>query len=101
VRIAPKTHQAAFEASDGSAMRELAGLTQHVVRYLESMFVSCAYNYTIYTRPTGVAGENSFHWWMEIFPRLTKVAGFEWGSECYINPVTPELAAEHFRSMRG
>jgi hypothetical protein len=34
---------------------------------------------------------------MEIVPRLTQVAGFEWGTDCYINPVLPEYAAEVLR----
>lgn len=97
VRIAPKRHAASFEQSDAESIKELAKLTQQVLRSLESMFVACAYNYTIHTCPAGFGEEHAFHWWMEIFPRLTKVAGFEWGSDCYINPVTPEMAAEHFR----
>jgi galactose-1-phosphate uridylyltransferase len=28
---------------------------------------------------------------------LTKVAGFEWGSDCYINPLAPENAAHALR----
>jgi UDPglucose--hexose-1-phosphate uridylyltransferase len=30
---------------------------------------------------------------MEVIPRLTRVAGFEWGTGFYINPVPPEQAA--------
>lgn len=98
VRVAPKVHQMCFEENSEDAMRELAKLTQQIVGALESMFVACSYNYTIHTRPVGLPDQQAFHWWMEIFPRLTKVAGFEWGSDCYINPVTPEVAAEHFRT---
>jgi UDPglucose--hexose-1-phosphate uridylyltransferase len=28
-----------------------------------------------------------------VIPRLTRVAGFEWGTGFYINPVPPEQAA--------
>jgi UDPglucose--hexose-1-phosphate uridylyltransferase len=97
VRVVPRNHADRFELCSAEALAELSNLTQEIVRSLESMFVACAYNYTIHTRPPGVADRSSFHWWMEIFPRLTKVAGFEWGSDCYINPVTPEVAAEHLR----
>jgi UDPglucose--hexose-1-phosphate uridylyltransferase len=38
-----------------------------------------------------------YHWHIEIFPRLTRVAGFEWGSGFYINPVMPEEAASFLR----
>ena len=38
-----------------------------------------------------------FHWHVEIIPRLTKVAGFEWGTGFYINPTPPEDAATFLR----
>ena len=38
-----------------------------------------------------------YHWHMEIIPRLTRVAGFEWGTGFYINPVPPEQAAAFLR----
>jgi UDPglucose--hexose-1-phosphate uridylyltransferase len=41
----------------------------------------------------GRHNENSYHWHMEIIPVLTRVAGFEWGTGLYINPVPPETAA--------
>jgi UDPglucose--hexose-1-phosphate uridylyltransferase len=34
---------------------------------------------------------------MEMLPTITKVAGFEWGTGFYINPVIPENAAEILR----
>jgi UDPglucose--hexose-1-phosphate uridylyltransferase len=42
----------------------------------------------------------SFHWHVEITPRLTKVAGFEWGSGFYINPVPPEDAARFLGNVQ-
>jgi UDPglucose--hexose-1-phosphate uridylyltransferase len=40
-----------------------------------------------------------YHWHIEIIPRLTKTAGFEWGSGFYINPVPPEEAAAFLRDI--
>ena len=40
-----------------------------------------------------------YHWHIEIIPRLTKVAGFEWGSGFYINPTPPEEAAGFLREI--
>ena len=34
-----------------------------------------------------------YHWHLEIIPKLTKVAGFEWGTGFYINPTPPEESA--------
>jgi UDPglucose--hexose-1-phosphate uridylyltransferase len=38
-----------------------------------------------------------FHWHFEIVPKLTSIAGFEWGSGFYINPMPPEEAALYLR----
>jgi hypothetical protein len=35
-----------------------------------------------------------YHWHMEVIPRPTRVADFEWGSGFCINPVPPEQAAQ-------
>jgi UDPglucose--hexose-1-phosphate uridylyltransferase len=41
--------------------------------------------------------EDDYHWHLELIPRLTRVAGFEWGSGFYINPTPPEEAAKYLR----
>jgi UDPglucose--hexose-1-phosphate uridylyltransferase len=33
-------------------------------------------------------------------PKLTNVAGFEWGSGFYLNPTPPEEAAKFLRDMK-
>ena len=38
-----------------------------------------------------------YHWHVEIIPRITRVAGFEWGTGFFINPTPPEEAAEYLR----
>ena len=37
------------------------------------------------------------HWHLELFPRLTRLAGLELGAGVYINPVPPERAARELR----
>jgi hypothetical protein len=37
-----------------------------------------------------------FHWHLEIIPKLSQVAGFEWGTGFFINPTRqrrPEISA--------
>ena len=41
-----------------------------------------------------------YHWHFELIPKLTKVAGFEWGSGFYINPTPPEEAAKFLRDAK-
>ena len=56
-----------------------------------------AYNYIIHTAPIGETAEDYYHWHLEIMPKLTKVAGFEWGTGFYINPTPPEVSAKFLR----
>jgi UDPglucose--hexose-1-phosphate uridylyltransferase len=51
----------------------------------------------IHTAPTQKGSMRHFHWHLEIIPKLTKVAGFEWGTGFYINPTPPEEAATFLR----
>jgi UDPglucose--hexose-1-phosphate uridylyltransferase len=55
------------------------------------------FNYMLHTSPLDRSDTEYDHWHFEIIPRLTKVAGFEWGSGFYINPTPPEDAAHYLR----
>jgi UDPglucose--hexose-1-phosphate uridylyltransferase len=44
--------------------------------------------------------EKDYHWHLEILPILTRVAGFEWGSGFYINPLPPEDACKSVREAK-
>jgi UDPglucose--hexose-1-phosphate uridylyltransferase len=57
------------------------------------------YNYIIHTAPFDTKEVPHYHWHLEIIPRLTRIAGFEWGSGFYINPVLPEQAAAFLREI--
>ena len=52
-----------------------------------------------HTSPVNAGELEHYHWHVEIIPRLTRVAGFEWGTGFYINPVPPESAAEFLREV--
>ncbi len=66
------------------------------------------YNLMVQTAPNLVARPGrpdywgtlafDFHWHVELIPRLTKMAGFEWGTGFFINPVAPEDAAGFLRA---
>ena len=100
VKITTKEHQARFEDLAADVLEEVARLTLRAVSWLERLHPSTAYNYMIHTCPPGTNGaSDAFHWSLELFPRLTQVAGFEWSSQCMINPVLPERAAAQLRAQ--
>ena len=64
---------------------------------MENAMPNVAYNYVIHTSPFREGIGELFHWRIDLFPRLGKLAGFEWGSGSHINAVLPEEAARTFR----
>lgn len=91
--ILPKRHTSHFEESDRSEIDELGTFLKMVLLKLESALDFPAYNFIIHTAPFDTTSLDHYHWHIEIIPRLTRVAGFEWGTGFYINPVPPEEAA--------
>jgi UDPglucose--hexose-1-phosphate uridylyltransferase len=100
VTVVPREHQSSFERVTDESIEQLAWLVHRLVRSIEICYPQAAYNYVLHTAPRGKRHSPAFHWRIEIFPRLTRVAGFEWGSDCFINPLPPELAARRLRNQR-
>jgi UDPglucose--hexose-1-phosphate uridylyltransferase len=92
--IIPKTHQCAFEESQKHEFEQLAPVLKDLLSRLDRVLDCPAYNYIIHTSPIGESTEDYYHWHLEIMPKLTKVAGFEWGTGFYINPTPPEESAK-------
>jgi UDPglucose--hexose-1-phosphate uridylyltransferase len=67
------------------------------LRKLDSALERPAYNFIIHSAPVQDPQLAYYHWHVEIIPRLTKVAGFEWGTGFYINPTPPEESARFLR----
>jgi len=97
--ILPKQHMSHYEEIAKLGTEELAYCLRMTLAKIEKALNMPAYNYIIHTSPFDVGAIDYYHWHIEIIPRLTKVAGFEWGTGFYINPVPPETAAEFLRNI--
>jgi UDPglucose--hexose-1-phosphate uridylyltransferase len=97
--IIPKTHNSHFENIQKIELEELAYALKTILMKLEVALDRPAYNYIVHTAPFDTQPLPHYHWHMEIIPRLTRVAGFEWGTGFYINPVPPEQAASYLRDV--
>jgi UDPglucose--hexose-1-phosphate uridylyltransferase len=78
-------------------MQPLAEILHQLLGRLHSCLSDPPYNYIIHTAPYDGKVGHYYHWHIEIIPRLSQVAGFEWGSGFYINTVPPEDAARYLR----
>ena len=98
--IIPKEHYSNFENIPRNHFSVLAHIFKDVLGLLNSALNNPPYNFIIHTSPTKEHSLEYYHWHIEIMPKLTQVAGFEWGSGFYINPTTPEDAADFLRSLQ-
>lgn len=97
VSIFPKHHQATFETSLDAVEFELASYLLRTLKALENALSNASYNYVIHTSPFSHQTDESFHWRIDLFPRVGKLAGFEWASGSQINAILPEEAARTLR----
>ncbi len=110
VWILPKQHSHDFALTDDETLLDLARTLKITLYKLRVALDDPPYNYVLHTAPNYHVfrpGRPNYwqtlpydwHWHIEIIPRLTKIAGFEWGTGFYINPTPPEMAAEFLRSV--
>jgi UDPglucose--hexose-1-phosphate uridylyltransferase len=98
--VLPKTHVMNFENSRKEDYADLAKILKEIIKRINRALADPPYNFMIHTGPLKNDKYYDFHWHMEIIPKLTKVAGFEWGSGFYINPTPPEDAAKFLREIQ-
>jgi UDPglucose--hexose-1-phosphate uridylyltransferase len=96
--IVPTRHRSAFEDCEIDELRGLATVLRGFLARLAALLGDPPFNYMLHTAPLREAALDHFHWHLEIIPKLTRVAGFEWGSGFFINPVAPEDAAAALRA---
>jgi UDPglucose--hexose-1-phosphate uridylyltransferase len=87
-----------------------ARILKDILLRLKTVLNDPPYNFVLHTSPNTdavprlidqwVTLKYDYHWHFEIIPRLTRIAGFEWGSGFYINPSIPEEAARYLRETK-
>ena len=94
--IVPKRRDVAFIDLDAEQRNELGQLCRAMTGRLEKRLNNPPYNMLLRMAPFDQAADD--HWYVEILPRTTRAAGFELGTDVWVNPMPPELAAKHLRS---
>ena len=93
--IMPKRHESHFDTIRKEEVRPLGVILRNTMKKLKKLLNDPPYNYIIHTSPINGFEKDYYHWHIEIMPKLVNVAGFEWGSGFYVNPVPPEIAAKN------
>ncbi len=98
--IMPKKHASGIENLKKTEVANFAGVLKSTLARIRASLDDPPYNFIIHCAPCEPADIPHYHWHMEIMPKLTKVAGFEWGTGFYINPTPPEDAAKYLREAQ-
>ncbi len=97
--LLPLNHYSHFERMPEFMYKETASALKDALSRINLALGYPPFNFILHSSP--IQDENLFHyhWHIEIIPKLTKVAGFEWGSGFYINSTSPESAAEYLTNI--
>ncbi len=105
--IFPKIHSADFGKLEEGAMRNFAMMLKDCLGRLRALLDDPPFSFIMHTAPFRHKKkevywktiEEDYHWYLQIAPRLTHSAGFEWGTGIHINPTLPEEAASLLREV--
>ncbi|OGW53202.1 MAG: galactose-1-phosphate uridylyltransferase [Nitrospirae bacterium RBG_19FT_COMBO_55_12] len=107
VWIFPKRHLCSYVDITKEEIMDFSRTLKSALTRLGKTLNNPPYNYMLYTAPNRLPRRGhwhtlneDFHWHLEIIPRLTRIAGFEWGSGFYINHTPPEDAAKYLREVK-
>jgi UDPglucose--hexose-1-phosphate uridylyltransferase len=105
--ILPRRHTHDFARADDGDLRGTAIVLVDLLRRLRGLLQDPPYNLVLHTAPSPHPRpghpddwstiEHDYHWHLELVPRISRRAGFEWGSGYTINPTAPEEAARYLR----
>ncbi len=95
IRIAPRTTHS-FADLPPDSRDELALLCRKWIDGIERCLDDIAWNLIFQLPPTDVPDAP---WFVDLVPRYPQSAGFELATDCWVNPVSPETAADQFRKF--
>ena len=96
--VVPKKHESNFENISDDTQKQLAEALHNAISKLNKSLNFPPFNYWIHTLPHHSENfHQSYHWHIEIAPRVSKFGGYELGSGVVIDVVAPEAAAEFLK----
>ena len=95
--ILPKKHNSSYTDQSEESLISLVEIFSESLQRLDACIPNVPYNFVLHTQPLRSEPLEHYHWHFEIVPKLTSIAGFEWGSGFYINPMPPEDTCRYLR----
>jgi len=97
--VYPKRHAPEFESTPDAELESLSRVLSEVLGRAGRLLDRPDFNLILHNAPCQNRVGEFFHWHIEFMPVLARVAGFEWGTGFYINPVSPEESVQELRSV--
>ena len=95
----PKFHSHSIIYSSNIELLDFASILKEVFYRLLRTLGEVSFNYVLHTLSPVLKDKYfySSHWFLDIMPKMSKLAGYELGSGVYINSIKPEDATQHLR----
>jgi UDPglucose--hexose-1-phosphate uridylyltransferase len=91
--LAPSAHEPDVRRAD---LRPLAGALRRALVAVDAATAGAPLNLWVHTAPAKLRG--TYHWHVELAPRLSSIAGLELGADIALVSVDPEAAAAALRA---
>jgi UDPglucose--hexose-1-phosphate uridylyltransferase len=95
--ILPKQHKLSYSEISPEEITELAIILKDVLLRMKIALRDPPYNFIIHTSPIDGEERPGYHWHIEIMPRLSRIAGLEWGTGFYAVETPPEIAIQYLK----
>lgn len=107
--VFPRTHHHDFASCSDDLLLELGAVLRDFLRRIRVLLDDPPFNLILHTAPSAHPRPGhsdywktidlDYHWHIEFVPRITHIAGFEWGTGLAINPTPPEEATRFLREV--
>ncbi|WP_028583268.1 galactose-1-phosphate uridylyltransferase [Desulfogranum mediterraneum] len=97
--IMPRRHSSNYADQDEGSLELLTDIFSQSLRRLDACIPNAPFNFVLHTQPLRSGPLEHYHWHFEIVPKLTSIAGFEWGTGFYINPMPPEETCTYLKEV--
>ena len=98
--LLPEDHAPSFTAASKGQLERFAASLVSLLEALGRGFDDPPFNILLHTAPKRWLGDPALHWYLQLTPRLNRIAGFELGTGLRINPLAPEDAALIYQGLQ-
>lgn len=96
--VVPKNHVSSFKELGDVQMSSLSEVLIELTGRVKRIRDGLGFNLCFQDKPKDVL-HGKYHWYLRVLPRIGALAGFEYSTGSYINPILPEDSAKIIREV--